>query len=81
MKLDRRSLLAGSALFGLAEAAPSPAAAQPAEAEKGSSASLKTAAVYVPGYMPEYAYANGKPLDANRRFTRAIKDKDKIKDR
>ncbi|MBS3647492.1 DUF1513 domain-containing protein [Pseudaminobacter sp. 19-2017] len=79
MKVDRRSLLAGGALLGLAAAAPSPASAQPKQTSKTNPAKLKHVAVYVPGYMPEYAYANGKPLDANRRFTRAIKDKDAIK--
>ncbi len=35
---------------------------------------LKKAAVFVPGYYPETAYANGKPLSENRRFNRAVRN-------
>lgn len=76
MTIDRRSLLAGGALLGLAAGAkPSAATAAPAPA----GASLRKAAVYVPGYYPENAYANGKPLDRNRRFTKAIGKDEPIK--
>ncbi len=79
MKIDRRDLLAGGALLGLAAAAPAEAAKAPARAKPAVSARLKASAVYVPGYMPEYAFANGKPLDQNRRFNRAIRKGDDIK--
>ncbi len=70
MSVDRRSLLTGSALLALAATAPAeaaPAAAKPSKKDLGN------VAVYVPGYFPDSAYANGKPLTANRRFNRAIK--------
>lgn len=73
MPVDRRSVLTGGALLALAgavspkaEAAPNPAA--------NSSKALKKSAVFVPGYFPEYAFANGKPVATNRRMARAIKD-------
>lgn len=70
MSVDRRSLLTGSALLALAATAPAeaaPAAAKPSKKDLGN------VAVYVPGYFPDSAYANGKPLTVNRRFNRAIK--------
>lgn len=80
MTIDRRSLLAGGALLGLASAA----ATQAASAAKASGApethtTLKNAAVYVPGYYPENAFANGKPIDQNRRFNRAIRKGEPVK--
>jgi hypothetical protein len=80
MTIDRRSLLAGGALLGLASAA----ATQAASAAKAPDAtpdrpSLKNAAVYVPGYYPENAFANGKPVDQNRRFNRAIRKDEPVK--
>lgn len=70
MSVDRRSLLTGGAILALAATAPAeaaPAAANPSKKD------LRNVAVYVPGYFPDSAYANGKPLTANRRFNRAIK--------
>ncbi len=71
MTIDRRSLLTGGALLGLAAVAAEPAAAAKPDAERA----LKDAAVYVPGYYPESAFANGRPISANRRFNRALSDK------
>ena len=74
MKIDRRSILAGGALIGLAAAsAPEPAQAAGAA---NAGADLAGAAVYVPGYYPEHAFANGKPVASNRRFNRAIRKTD-----
>ncbi len=78
MTIDRRSLLAGGALLGLAATA----TAQTSEADAAPAVrkrALKDAAVYVPGYFPEYANANGKPLTESRRFMRAIRETDGIK--
>ena len=69
MSVDRRSLLTGGALLALASAAP----AEAAPPRQSRQARLKDVAVYVPGYLPESAFANGKPLADNRRFNRAIK--------
>ncbi|MBX3569480.1 MAG: DUF1513 domain-containing protein [Rhizobiaceae bacterium] len=68
MKVDRRTLLTGGALAGMAAAVPVQTAAAVSAGGR-----LRDAAVYVPGYMPQYAYANGKPLDQNRRFNRAVR--------
>jgi DNA-binding beta-propeller fold protein YncE len=70
MSVDRRSLLTGGALLALAASTPAEAAPAPAKPVKHG---LKNVAVYVPGYFPESAFANGKPLVDNRRFNRAIK--------
>lgn len=70
MSVDRRSLLTGGALLALATTAPAQAEAAPAKASRQA---LKDTAVYVPGYFPDSAYANGKPLAQNRRFNRAIR--------
>jgi hypothetical protein len=70
MSVDRRSLLTGGALLALAATATTRAEAAPPKASKQD---LKDVAVYVPGYFPESAYANGKPLAENRRFNRAIR--------
>ncbi|MDQ2705205.1 MAG: DUF1513 domain-containing protein [Pseudomonadota bacterium] len=70
MSVDRRSLLTGGALLALAAGSPTEAA--PASA-KAARRDLAGAAVYVPGYFPESAFANGKPLADNRRFNRAIR--------
>ena len=61
MSVDRRSLLTGGAILALAATAPAeaaPAAANPSKKDLGN------VAVYVPGYFPDSAYANGKPLTA-----------------
>ena len=71
MSVDRRSLLTGGALLALAATAPEKSKAAPSESSKKA---LKDTAVYVPGYFPDSAYANGKPLAQNRRFNRAIRD-------
>ncbi len=72
MPVDRRSLLTGGALLALAAGAAGEAeAAKPAS--RPSTEDLRHVAVYVPGYFPESAYANGKPLAQNRRFNRAIR--------
>lgn len=70
MTVDRRSLLAGGALLALSATASSEAAAAP---EKPQASPLRRAAVYVPGYFPESAYANGRPLAENRRFNKAVR--------
>lgn len=71
MSVDRRSLLTGGALLAIAATGPAEAAPAPARPARKD---LDDVAVYVPGYFPDSAYANGKPLTANRRFNRAIKD-------
>jgi hypothetical protein len=76
MSVDRRSLLTGGALLALAATGPTQqakAAPKPVS-PPASKSDLKNIAVYVPGYFPDSAYANGKPLAQNRRFNRAIKD-------
>lgn len=70
MPVDRRRLLTGGALLALAATSANEAEAAPARPGRQD---LKDVAVYVPGYFPESAYANGKPLADNRRFNRAIK--------
>ena len=76
MSVDRRSVLTGGALLALAATAPGEAAqAKPAAAAKA----LKDAAVYVPGYFPDYAYANGRKVTEHRRFMRAIRNPDGVK--
>ena len=73
MSVDRRSILTGGALLALAGTASARAGQAPAGAQSGiSGRDLKKSAVYVPGYYPEYAFANGKALVDNRRFNRAI---------
>jgi hypothetical protein len=76
MTMNRRSILTGGALLAAAAAASAPPAAA---TSRKSSKTLKKSAVFVPGYMPEVAFANGKPVDANRRFNRAIRKGDEIK--
>ena len=71
MSVDRRSLLTGGALLALASA--SSRRGKTAPPQSRSTTTSKNAAVYVPGYFPESAFANGKPLADNRRFNRAIK--------
>jgi hypothetical protein len=78
MNISRRSLLASGALLGLGAAAPAEAASAKAQPGIKPSAALKKSAVFVPGYFPNYAFANGKPVTANRRMMRSIKDKDGI---
>ncbi|MBX3582529.1 MAG: DUF1513 domain-containing protein [Rhizobiaceae bacterium] len=70
MAVDRRSLLTGGALLALAATATDDAKAKQPTASKSD---LKDVAVYVPGYFPDSAYANGKPLAQNRRFNRATR--------
>jgi DNA-binding beta-propeller fold protein YncE len=73
MPVNRRSILTGGALLALAASAPAQAAAKPDGATIGPiPKALKNAAVYVPGYFPEHAYANGKAVAENRRFNRAV---------
>jgi Uncharacterized protein conserved in bacteria len=77
VKVDRRELITGGVLLGLTATG----AARPDEAGAavaGKSA-LRDVAVYVPGYMPQYAYANGRPVDQNRRFNRARSGADGVK--
>jgi len=69
MSIDRRSVLLGSALVGLAAGAATTTSEQ---ATAAPAASLKNSAVYVPGYYPENAFANGKPVFDNRRLNRAL---------
>jgi hypothetical protein len=75
VKIDRRGLLTGGALLGLAAATPA-ASAVPPEARKPGAVprKLKNVAVYVPGYYPDHAFANGKPVSSNRRFNRNLPD-------
>ena len=71
MRVDRRNIIKGGALAALAAATISkPDPARAASLPKP----LKKAAVFVPGYHPEHAYANGRPLTENRRFNRAVRD-------
>jgi hypothetical protein len=73
MPVDRRSVLAGGALIALAGAVSTKAEAAP-DVSTATTKTLRKSAIFVPGYYPEYAFANGKPVTANRRMTRAIKD-------
>lgn len=68
MSIDRRSILAGGALIGLMAIQK----AEPARAAAAARVGLENSAVYVPGYLPELAYANGKSVSQNRRFNRAL---------
>jgi predicted secreted protein len=71
MRVDRRNIIKGGALAAFAAATISkPDPARAASLPKP----LKKAAVFVPGYHPEHAYANGRPLAENRRFNRAVRD-------
>ncbi|MEW9836899.1 DUF1513 domain-containing protein [Mesorhizobium marinum] len=70
MPVDRRRLLTGGALLAIAATAAPDASAAP---KRKVAADLKDTAVYVPGYFPDSAYANGKPLAKNRRFNRAVR--------
>ncbi len=70
MSVDRRSLLTGGALLAFAASTGADAAAAPS---KPSRQALRDTAVFVPGYFPDSAYANGKPLAKNRRFNRAVR--------
>jgi hypothetical protein len=72
MKIDRRSLLAGGALLGLA--GPAPVEVQAASAQPAAKGRLRKSAVFVPGYYPEHAFANGRPVRSHKGFTRAIRD-------
>ncbi len=75
MPIDRRGILTGGALLALAGSASSGSAAPQA----ATPAALKKAAVYVPGYFPEYGFANGKSLTGHKRFMRSIKNPDGVK--
>ncbi len=77
MTVDRRSLLTGGVALALA-ASSTPASTAP-QAPAAASKALKNTAVYVPGYFPENAFANGRPVGDNRRFNRAIRKSDPIK--
>jgi hypothetical protein len=74
MTVDRRSILTGGALLALAGAATTAGTAEAAARPEVETVpeGLKKTAVYVPGYFPDHAFANGKPLADNRRFNRAI---------
>jgi DNA-binding beta-propeller fold protein YncE len=70
MKVDRRSILTGGALLGLAAAAPATTAQAATPSPRKA---LAGTAVYVPGYHPENAFANGRAIADNRRFNRAVR--------
>lgn len=72
MPVDRRSLLTGSALLALAATGTSgtEAAVAPQVAD---TKALRNTAVYVPGYYPEYAFANGRHVTENPRLNRAMR--------
>lgn len=75
LRLDRRGFLATAAGAGLA--APLIAAVPgtvPAEAAPMAAAKLKDTAVFVPGYLPNEARANGVVLYRNRRMARDVAD-------
>lgn len=76
MPIDRRSILTGGALLALAAQAAEPAEAAPSADPRRT---LRDCAVYVPGYYPESAFANGKPVAHNHRFNRAIRKGEPIK--
>ncbi len=74
MPVDRRSILTGGALLAFASSVPAEAAKRTdSENARIAARDLKKTAVYVPGYFPENAYANGKPVAANLRFNRAVR--------
>lgn len=77
MPIDRRSILTGGALLALASQASEPADAAPVPA--AATGDLRKAAVFVPGYFPESAFANGESVAHNRRFNRAIGKTDQVK--
>lgn len=77
--LDRRTLLAGAAsalvatpLAGCSTYEASDQTFAPGTSEP--TTTLKASSVYVPGYMPNKAKANGVPLKENRYFARNISD-------
>jgi len=83
--MDRRGFLKTAAGVGVAAtlsgcAAGSRAAlptAPDSVASSNTSHDLRNMAVFVPGYLPHAASANGVPLIANRRMARAIRDPEK----
>ncbi|MDF1606611.1 DUF1513 domain-containing protein [Hoeflea sp. YIM 152468] len=85
MQFDRRSLLAGAAsavvTTPLAGCATNGAANRADGAERALTPEparpLSATSVYVPGYMPNKARANGLPLSADRYFARNISDPDR----
>lgn len=68
MNIDRRGLLTGATLAALAATTPVVSAAKRDESGLG--------AVFVPGYFPDRAFANGKPVVRNRRLRRGLKEAD-----
>jgi hypothetical protein len=83
--LDRRKFLVGAAGACLAapvagcttESALVGAVGQPEEYSMTVQTPLSKAAVYVPGYMPNDARVNGRPLFRDRRYARNIEDANK----
>ncbi|MGJ3265511.1 MAG: DUF1513 domain-containing protein [Salinarimonas sp.] len=79
--MDRRRFLRMAAGLGLAASAGGcvtrGGAALPSSVARPVPDGLAGAAVWVPGYEPGAATANGVPLVANRRMARAVRDTDK----
>lgn len=73
MTISRRDLLTAGSLLAAASVA-GVDRTEAAAPRKDIAAGLRETAVYVPGYYPEHAFANGKPVSANRRFNRALSD-------
>jgi hypothetical protein len=72
MPVDRRALLTGSALLALSSAEAASAAAGPRTGPAAKTGALKRAAVYVPGYFPDQAFANGRRLHEHDGFARNL---------
>jgi hypothetical protein len=72
--------MTGGALLALGAASGAEASQTPSGAPSRAAAkNLKNTAVYVPGYYPDYAFANGRQVADNRHFNRAIRKDDKVR--
>ncbi len=74
MPVDRRTLLAGGALLALTGSETAQGAVAGAARPVAKAAALKRAAVYVPGYFPDQAFANGRPLGSHAGFMRNVEN-------
>lgn len=72
--VDRRTFLAGALGGGLCAVTSRPAGAATSTPSEDPAASLRRFAVWVPGYEPDAASAEGVPLIRNRTLARGIRD-------
>lgn len=68
----RRALMAG----GAAAAAAGAVAPAPAAAATQAKSAARNAALFVPGYFPDDAWTNGRPVAENRRLARSVRGRD-----